>query len=135
MGNHLEVRVGSGSPAEYGGVDWRQIRMRELGSRGLKGAEIWLIVEDENVEIRLDQDNLHIELNTVAPNLDRISVQDYRDWDWWVWFRDELPEGEFDNFYNTAAFAGKVVSTMYPQEDVVDLYEKRRLRELEDFNE
>ena len=130
---HFEFRPGDGSPAEYGGVDWRAIRIRKVGEATLKAAEVWLIVNEDDTEYSqlLNQDNLHIELNTVAPQIDRMSVADERDGEWWVWYRDEMEEDEFETTIDRIGWAGKVVQTMYPQPDVVDLYEARRLRELE----
>lgn len=129
----IETRSGNGSPAEYGGVDWRNLRTQLMGKTGLQCAEVYLVVESEDYEQILDQDNTLIELNKTAPHIDRISIQDERDWDWWVHYRDEMPEGEFDELYKSIAWVGKVIMTLYPAEDVAEMYQSRRLKEIREI--
>jgi hypothetical protein len=133
MNATIETRAGIGSPAEYGGVDWRDLRLQVMGKAGLVAAEIYLVIENEGHEQILNQENTLIELNKTAPHIDRISIQDERDWDWWTYYRDELPPKRFNKMLRTISWVGKVVTTLYPQEDVVEMYEARRLREIGDF--
>lgn len=125
MEARLERRRGDGEPYEYGGVDWRAVRVAEVASRAMACAEVWLVLEDEGYEQPVDQTNTFIHLNNVAPYMDRILIEDKRDDTYWVWFKDETGDEGFEEMLKQIGWLATRVVTLYPVPDVVDLYEER----------
>ena len=126
----IETGPGIGNPAEYEGIDFRELRCQILGRLGLECAEVYIYEEETGYEQTLDQDNVHIELNQITPGLDRIAIQDERDNTWWAYFRDEVGSDDFDEQKTLLQWIGKTILTLYPQPDVVEMYNKKRKLEL-----
>ncbi len=124
----LELREGSGLPWTCEGIDFRQMRLGVLDQEGEDPAECWFLLEegDTTYEQMVTQENTYLERNTVYPSADRISIMDERDNEYWVWFRDENEEG-FTFLEEYIAVFGKLIETLYPQPDVVEMYVRRKL--------
>ena len=125
MGATLERRRGNGQEFEYGGVDWRRVRVEEVAKRAMACAEVWLVLDDENYEQEVDQTNTYIHINNIAPYMDRILIEDERDDTYWVWFKDETGDESFEGMIKTISWLATRVITLYPVPDVVELYESR----------
>lgn len=130
MEARLERRRGSGNEYECGGVDWRAVRENEVSSRGMACAEVWLVVDDEDYEQSVDQENTFIHLNSVAPYMDRILIEDERDDTYWVWFKDETGGESFEDMLKQIGWMATRVVTLYPVPDVIDLYEERATKDM-----
>lgn len=123
MEAQLERRRGNGKPYEVGDIDWRQVRVDEVGRRAMACAEVYLVLEDENYEQELAQNNTFIHLNSVAPYMNRILIEDERDDTFWLWFKDET--NDFEDMMKTIGWMATRVITLYPIPDVVELYLER----------
>ena len=121
---HLQARYGNGQEANYGGVDWRELRLQRLAETAVKSTEIWLVCDDEYYEQRLNQDNTFIHINRTHAGMDRLMFVDERDkTEAWRKYRTDLEE--FDKYLELAKYVGFIVATKYPEPDVVEVFLQR----------
>ena len=113
----------------YEEIDFHQIRVDILKEKGYEPYECWFVIKDENEDYaqQVNQLNTFVELNAIAPHMDRITVQDDRDDNCWIWFRDELGEDTFNGIIDQIGDYSEVTHTMYPYEHVVKNYLARKL--------
>lgn len=116
----------------YEGIDFYQIKVDTLREQGYVPYECWFVINDENENYsqQVHQLNTFVELNAIAPHMDRITVQDNRDENCWIWFRDDLGEDQFNRVIDQIGDYAEVTHTMYPYEHVVKNYLARKLGKL-----
>ncbi len=120
MGSFGKYEGVSFSP-EYGDVAWwrRQQIMIESGELD-KYKKVGFDSEDGLV-VEITQENTQLRLNRVAPNMDMLSLEDYRDDESYIWFRETNPE-RFHLLQEKLGRAALVITTEYPMEDTVRIY-------------
>lgn len=129
---HFEYREQSGFKPQYGGIDWYELRTQKCHEYNVLIGEVWFCVNEEDgiYEQQVTQENTWIDLNAVNENIDRIGVEDERDHDAWVFYRDETPN--FDETLKTIGAFALVTYSLYPQEQVVKDYELRKLQQIDE---
>lgn len=112
-------------------VDWKTKFAGEVALAGMEiPPPVW-VESTQGLKAQLHQENYYIWINETSDELDCLQVLDERDGGVWTFFRDDLPEGEFDRLLNASAHASSFVHTLYPPKAVQDLYEQQA--DLADF--
>ena len=129
----FEIRPTGNYHPVHEGVDFLQVRLGELAIRSLERAECWIVVEEDDTayEQQVHQENTIIETNTIENVFDRLCIRDERDDEWWVYYREDLPE--FDKAIGQLAVYAQNSHTMYPTKDMVKTFLSRTDREIEDL--
>lgn len=125
---YFECKTDNTYDPEYGGIRWRELRLRHLGESGLEAAEVWFVHPDEDIEIQVTQESSVIYVNEVEPCMDRIDVVDPRDDLPWIFYRDE--SDTFDDSLMMIRGFAMIIHTMYPLDSVVATYLERRMDEM-----
>lgn len=66
-------------------------------------------------DVELDQSNAMVFISESQPSLDRVSVLDTRDSDWWSWYRFEMDAEDFEPIIGCVALVATVIYSPNPQ--------------------
>ena len=105
----------------YGGIDWHRRREHMIQEGKLEPIEQVGFDSDDGLVIEVNQENTQIRLNRVAPEMDMLSLEDYRDTESYIWFRDTNPK-RFEKLIENIGASALIITTEYPLEDTVKIY-------------
>lgn len=106
---------------DYGDIDWRSRQDALIEAGELDPFKRVGFDSNDGLIVEITQENTQLRLNRVAPHMDMLSLEDYRDGESYVWFRETNPD-RFHVLQEKLGRAALVISTEYPLADTVKIY-------------
>jgi hypothetical protein len=108
----------------YGDIDWRHRQDLLIEQGELDPVKRVGFDSEDGLVVEITQENTQIRLNRVAPHMDMLSLEDYRDSESYIWFRETHPE-RFAVLVEKLGRSALVIETEFPLEDTVKVYLNR----------